>query len=349
MNNKVTLQDIADALGISRNTVSRALNNPDTVSDATKNRISQKALEMGYKQFVPATVPAEVSPALSLNGANEIALFTHSFPGSSHFGTKLLDAFQQKLGMFGYKLSIYIARDDDMERLNFPAGFHVEQTVGILCMELFSTPYSKFLCEQDIPLLFIDTIFNRGDLNLQADVLYMENQSSVYGMLKALIDKGRKNISFVGDRFHCHSFYERWQTYCTVLTDHNIPVLANLSILDSDLSPYDDTAWMSRRIRELPSLPDAFFCANDYLAISVLKALKYMNLSVPEDILLCGFDNAPEAVIVEPALTTVEIPSSAMGFIAAELLLSRISHPDMPYRTTYVKTNVIYRDSTKVP
>lgn len=347
MSNRVTLQDIADALNISRNTVSRALNNPGTVSDETRNRIFQKAVEMGYKQSLLASSLKEDSSAPPPGGANEIALFTHSFPDSSHFGTRLLDSFQQKIGTFGYKLSIYLIRDAEMEQLRFPRGFHSEQTAGILCMELFSEPYSAFLCEHGIPLLFIDTIYDRGDLNLQADMLYIENRTSVYSMLKNLIDEGCRNISFVGDRFHCHSFFERWQAYCTVLADHDIFLSNNNNILDSDSNPYDDVEWLSRRIRELPSLPDAFFCANDYLAVCMLKALKYMNLSVPNDVLLCGFDNAPEAVILEPSLTTVKVPSSAMGFIAAELLLSRISHPDMPYRTTYVKTSVIYRESTK--
>lgn len=347
MNNKVTLQDIADALNISRNTVSRALNNPDTVSEATRNKIFQKAVEMGYKQFMFVPSSNEAVSSLPPGSANEIALFTYSFPGSSHFGTRLLDSFQQKIDKSGYKLSIYVIRDAEIEQLRFPLGFHSEQTAGILCMELFSESYSAFLCEHDIPLLFIDTIFDRGDLNLQTDMLYMENRTSVYNMLKNLIDDGCRNISFVGDRFHCHSFYERWQAYCTVLADNDLPLSNNNNILDSDSNPYDDVEWLSRRIRELPSLPDVFFCANDYLAACTLKALKYMNLSVPKDVLLCGFDNAPEAVILEPALTTVKIPSSAMGFIAAELLLSRISHPDMPYRTTYVKTSIVYRDSTK--
>lgn len=346
MNNKVTLQDIADALGISRNTVSRALNNTGSVSDSTRNKIFQKATEMGYKQFTlvsPFSAPSSTPPSGS---ANEIALFTHSFPSTSHFGTKLLNSFQKKIGDFGYKLSIYLIRDYEIEQLCFPMNFNQEHTAGILCLELFSESYSEFLCKQHLPLLFVDTVFNHNDLNLQADLLYMENQTSVYLMLRDFINNGYRNISFIGDRFHCQSFYERWKAYCSAMTNHNISVNVDNNILDSDSSPYGDADWLSRRIKMLPALPDVFFCANDYLAISTLKALKQLNLSVPDDVLLCGFDDAPEATIVEPTLTTIRIHSSSMGFTAAELLLSRISHPDMPYRTTYVKTDIIYREST---
>lgn len=346
MSNKVTLQDIADALGLSRNTVSRAINNSDSIAEATKKKIFQKAAEMGYKQFnliSPFTEPA--SPPLA-SGANEIALFTHSLPGNSHFGAKLLDTFQKKVSESGYKFSIYTIGDFEIDQLCFPANFNPTHTAGILCLELFSETYSDFLCNQEIPLLFVDTVFNHGDLNLQADLLYMENQTSVYLMLKKLIHDGYRNISFIGDRFHCQSFYERWKSYCAVMADHNIPINTDTNILDSDSNPYADTDWLARRIKQLPSLPDVFFCANDFLAISTLKVLKSMNISVPNDVMLCGFDNAPESVIVEPTLTTIEIPSRSMGFIAADLLISRISHPNMPYRTTHVKTDIIYRDST---
>lgn len=118
-------------------------------------------------------------------------------------------------------------------------------------------------------------------------------------------------------------------------------------ILDADSNPYSDISWLGTRIKTLDTLPDVFFCANDYLAIATLKALKSMNISVPDDVLLCGFDDAPESMIIDPTITTIKIPSTSMGYTAAELLLSRIAHPNMPYRTTYVKTNIIRRDSTK--
>lgn len=347
MSSKITLQDIADALGISRNTVSRALNNSEAVSNSTRDKIFQKASEMGYKHFSSLPPLSETASMLNTGSAKEIAFFTQAFPGSSHFGINLSDSFQKKIGDFGYKLSIYIIRETEINQLCFPANFNREQTSGIICLELFSESYSEFLCKQNLPILFIDTVVNHNDLDLQADLLYMENHISVYSMLKELIDNGYRNISFVGDRFHCHSFYERWKTYCTVMTDHNIIINTDNCILDADSSPYNDTHWLGTRIKTLNTLPDVFFCANDYLAIATLKALKSLNISVPDDVLLCGFDDAPESTIIDPTITTIKIPSTSMGYIAAELLLSRIAYPNMPYRTTYVKTNIIRRDSTK--
>jgi LacI family transcriptional regulator len=348
MGSRVTLQEIADALGISRNTVSRALNNNGTVSAETRKKICQTAIEMGYKQFQQTSpVPANNTDGYELpSDKTEIALFTNAFPGSSHSATKLLETFQYKVNSFGFKLSINIIRENEIANLCLPANLNTDGLAGIICIELFSKEYADFLCKQDIPLLFVDThVTNHGTWN--ADLLYMENISSVYNMLDSLVNAGHTNISFIGDRFHCQSFYERWQAYVSVLADHNLKLELNKCILDDDSNPYADINWLCDRLGTIEKLPDVFFCANDFLAVTTMKALQKLGKNVPSDIRICGFDDAPEATLVEPNLTTIRIHSSSMGYTAADLLLSRIANPNMPYRKTYIRTDVIFRDSTK--
>jgi len=346
MRKRVTIQNIADELGISRNTVSKAINSTGSISDETRDKIFQKAAEIGYNQYSMLSPIQENITSTTVNN-KEIALLTHSLIGNSHFCSSLINTFEKKISKQGYRLSIYTIGDSEIDSLLFPANFSYDNTDGIICIELFSQVYSEFLCTQGIPTLFVDTAVNISDLNLASDILYMENHGSVYIMLKEIIEKGYSNISFVGDRFKCNSFYERWKGYCDVLNDYNITVNPSNCILDNGSYPYMDSKWLSKRISSLPKLPEVFFCANDFLAISTLKALRKLNYSVPKDILLCGFDNSIESQIIEPSLSTVNIPSFSMGYIAADLIISRIEFPDMSYRTTYVKTNVLLRESTK--
>lgn len=348
MSNRVTLQEIADSLGLSRNTVSRALNNTGNVSASTRNKICQAALAMGYKQFVSAdsVAPISESPAITPGAKSEIALFTQAFPGNSHSGTKMLEAFHHKIDALGYKLSINIIREYEINNLCFPANINLENIAGIICMELFSIPYCEFLCKQGIPLLFVDTPITQKS-SIDADVLLMENLSSVYHMLDSMVEAGNKKISFVGDRFHCQSFYERWQAYVSVLADRGLTLDTDCCILAEDSAPYSDANWLSEQIAALPSIPDLFFCANDFLAMSVLKALRLLGKNVPEEVRICGFDDAPESTLTEPSLTTVKIHSSSMGYTAAELLLSRIANPHIPFKKTYIETDIIYRDSSR--
>ncbi|MNN69615.1 HTH-type transcriptional repressor PurR [compost metagenome] len=96
----------------------------------------------------------------------------------------------------------------------------------------------------------------------------------------------------------------------------------------------------------MKKLPPAFVCANDFIAINVIRILKDLNIEIPGEVKVCGFDNALESRIVEPHLTTVHIHRSEMGFLAAEMLLSRIENPSRPPQITHVKTTSVFRQST---
>ena len=93
MATKVTIQDIADALGLSRNTVSKAINNTGVLADATRERILAKAVEMGYKQFsyINATGMNALTAPAAPDGKNDIAVFTTLFLNTSHFASTMLD------------------------------------------------------------------------------------------------------------------------------------------------------------------------------------------------------------------------------------------------------------------
>ena len=79
---------------------------------------------------------------------------------------------------------------------------------------------------------------------------------------------------------------------------------------------------MEKRLKQMKQMPSAFVCANDFIAVNVMKALKNSHIAIPGDIAVCGFDNAPESRIVEPHLSTVHIYSDEMGIAAANMLLS---------------------------
>ena len=79
----------------------------------------------------------------------------------------------------------------------------------------------------------------------------------------------------------------------------------------------------------------------------VKQSLRKLGKSVPEDVLMCGFDDAPESRIMTPTLTTVHNHTQIMAFTAIHLLMTRMKEPTLDYRTVYTATELIYRDSTK--
>lgn len=342
-NKKITAQDIADKLNISRNTVSKALNNTGSISEDTKNKVLKTAMEMGYKNF--SYLPSNLASEIPLKN-KEIALFTCSMPTGSHFGANFLSGFEKKISNYGIKLSIYVIRKDDLENLTLPNNFDRNLVDGIICIEMFDRDYSNLITNLELPTLFIDSSLTKDNTELKADILLMENYNSVYNLTTALIRNNITNIGFVGDNTHCQSFYERWQGYSSALIDNRISFTLDNSILENDKNPYGNPTWLIDKLKKLPKFPQAFICANDFIAITLIKTLKEMGYSIPNDISVCGFDDSIESRIVEPRLTTVTIPSIQMGDMAANLLMSRIKDPSIPYTITHVKTSILYGDST---
>lgn len=337
---KVTIQDIADSLGLSRNTVSKALNNHPSIPDETRNKVIKKAIEMNYKQF--AYFEQEVASAKK---SGNIALLTANMPNNSHFGTSLLSGLEQKISSEGFNLSIHMVRENELNMLELPVNFDKSKVDGIVCIELFNKNYTEFITSLEIPTLFIDASAELIFYEIKADILLMENSHSIYSVTKKLIDEGAATIGFIGDYNHCMSFNERWEGFNKALSAARIALDESLCILEEDRL-VADYQWLKQRLASMKKLPSAFVCANDFIAIHVIRILKELNVQIPEEIMVCGFDNAPESRIVEPHLTTVHIHRSEMGFLAAEMLLSKIENPARPPQITHVKTTPVFRQST---
>lgn len=340
---KVTIQHIADALGISRNTASKALNGSGSIPDETRNKVIRKAIELKYKQF--AFMEGESLLTKSGNSRN-IALLTENLPNTSHFGSTLISGLEKRISAEGYNLSIHIVRDIELESLSLPNNFDKSNVDGIVCIELFDLEYSRLITDLGIPTIFIDCSAHVCFPEFQADVLLMENEHSTYQLTKKLIEGGYKELGFIGDYNHCRSFNERWVGFNRALTEAGLELKLSQCVVDDDRLFSSKPGWMDDRLGEMEKLPSVFICANDYIAVSVIKALKNRNLSIPGDIVICGFDNGPESVIVEPHLTTVHIYSNEMGIKAAEMLLSRIHDPNQPHQVSHIYTKPIFREST---
>lgn len=352
MASKVTIQDIADALGVSRNTVSKAINNTGVLAAATRDKILKKAQEMGYKQFSYMNISDITSPSPVTSGEEhrEIALFLGDFVGNSHFASTMLDKFQRELAQLGYSLTMYRVIDEEIRGLQLPVSLQPERAAGIACIELFDHPYCRMLCTLNLPLLFIDSPANGFDKPLEADRLYMDNQREIYRFIKEMAKRGKKRIGFIGEYLHCHSFYERYMSYRNAMYTLGLSCPEEYCLIESRLEISNTEVYrnyLTEQLGSMESLPDVFICANDAIALDVMQALKSLNYSVPKDVYLCGFDDSPESKVVTPSLTTIHIHSQAMGLSAVQLLMSRIKEPSLNYRTMYVETDLIFRESTE--
>ena len=344
MASRVTIQDIADELGLSRNTVSKALNNAAGLADSTRERIIKKAMEMGYKQFAflaaaQATAPA--SPTSGVDGPNEVALFTTTFIDRSHFASLTLDALQNDLSMRGYVLNTHRVSKEQIKSLELPLTFRKENTAAIIGIEMFDFSYDQMVCSLGIPTLFFDAPARIDGNALPSDHLFMDNTTGIMRLVSDMVAKGVTRIGFVGNWEHCQSFFERYMAFRGAMA------LAGLPVDERHCIKANRETRILPKLSQLEEMPELLICANDFVCIDTLRALRKLGLDVPRDVLISGFDDSSESRNWIPPLTTVHIHTQSMAFTAMQLLMTRISEPTLEFREVYTQADLICRRSTE--
>lgn len=337
---KVTIQDIADELGISRNTVSKAINNADGLAEATRKKILEKAAEMGYKQFSYLPFFSWGAEKQEKSEKGEIALLCGNVIENSHFASLMLDKMKMELSHLGYTLITHRVERDNYLNRSLPVTFSPGKTAAVVCVEMFDRGYDEMICSLGLPVLFVDGPNKRDGVDLPADQLYMDNTTAITRFVNDMLAQGICRIGFIGDYEHCQSFFERYTAFRCAMLMADAPVDERFCLKAINQEN------LERSLTSLTEYPDVFICANDFVADDAIYILRKLGKSVPEDILFCGFDDSPNSRIMTPSLTTVHIHTQIMAVAAVHLLISRIENPDLDYRIIHTETELIYRDST---
>ena len=256
----------------------------------------------------------------------------------------MLDRFQSELQHLHACMTIHRISPAELAAKELPSSLNTEHTAGIICFEVFDYDYAQMLCTLGIPLLFVDTPVMEMRPPLQADRLYMENRIEIQNMMAQMAQRGRKRIAFAGDKEHCQSFHERYLAYKDAAEHFGMATDWPTCATQKTQTNYSEYLYQS--LRGCPTMPDAFICANDFIAMDLINALHRLGYSVPDDIWICGFDDSQEASYFSPRLTSIHIHGQIMGYAAANLLMTRIEEPSLNYRTVYTETNLILREST---
>jgi LacI family transcriptional regulator len=340
---KITIQDIADAMSLSRNTVSKALNNHPLIPQNTRERVIQKAIDLKYKQF--SFQPYDETSTVKKTG--NIVILTHWKINSISFFSEIIKGIEEKISSLGYNLVLSLVKPDDIENKTLPSNIHKNNIDGIICIDIFDKDYIPFILDTDIPCVFIDFIPNMVYPNQKYNIVLMENEQSSYTLTKNLIQHGNTEIGFIGDKHHCKGFYERWTGYQRALKEANLNADDAFSITLDDKNPYTETYWLMQQLKSLKKLPTAFVCANDDIAITVIRILKELGYFIPENIEVTGFGNIPDSEMIHTALTTVNNFRLELGTRAAESLFSRIERPDRHNEVVYLASEVVLRSTTR--
>ncbi|ADL52892.1 LacI family DNA-binding transcriptional regulator [Clostridium cellulovorans] len=336
---RVTIQDVAEALNLSRNTVSRALNDSKSVSNDTKARIVEKAIEMGYSKIDLKL--KDVIEAEFINKRKNIAVFASG--ELSEFWHRIINGVSAELNKNNCNLLFNIINVDDQRDLIIPANVHNNHVDGIIILNIFTDDYIKKLNKLEIPMVFLDYSIDLLKEEMYGDIVLVEGEHSVYKITKNIIQKGKKKIGFIGDVSYCKTIYDRWVGYKRALVDSNIEVDEKICIIDSTANHYYWGNELTDELSKLEYIPDAFVCANDAIALIVNKYFE--NLGDKNNAIeVTGFDRTADNGSFEVTLTTAEVDNLQVGKRLVEELLWRIDNIDRELEIATIRTTVKFKE-----
>lgn len=342
---KVKQQDIANSLGISRVTVSKALNNKKGVTNKMRSMVLLKAQDMGYSRltredilFLNETMDS-IQNASNPSAKRVINLFTESNIASNSFWSPVINSLAGTLADAGFDLSLCFLNVINDNDVRIPTNFNKSTSSGIVLMGYFTKKHFAKFKSFGLPIISIDTI--PGCNILPSDTITCENKEPIKKIVSKLIDQGHTRIGYIGPTNVCYSFDERYFGYLEAMKSASLPILQSLcmtSFINKILVVNED---LLRYFSCLEALPTAIVCCNDSNACILAQFLNYHSLKIA----VTGFDNLPEATTLK--LTTVHVPRQDLGTRAAEEIVWRINNPERSIELIRLESTPIFRHSTE--
>ncbi len=336
----ISISDIASSLNISRNTVSKVLNNRGHVSDETKEKIIKKAVESNYKNLSNDII----NKYNEFNKKNNCISVIAICPEFSDFWTRIINSITSELNKIDCPVVYnFLMRSEES---NFKLPFNVTngQITGIIVINLYDTSAICKISETNIPVVYLDVPVHTTTEDANGDIILLEGQNSIFKITKNLLNKGFRKLGFIGDITYSQTIYERWLGFIRAHEDFGIKSNIDYCLLKSDMLHLYQGDEIHTFLENLPSLPEAFVCANDFIAYTVIQKLKLKGKNMPEDIMVTGYDNVNIPLVSDNiALTTVDVNTTLLGKRLVEQILWRINNPSRPFETIRISTRVIMR------
>ena len=340
MKKAVTIKSIAEQLNLSRNTVAKALNG-QYVPEKTREAVLKKAQEMNNKSLNLNHIEMgnRKYRILLVSGKplNNINYFIPILKGIENY------CFEKNYEFFQYTYNLH--RTPFSSFAEYVKELHPN---GIVAIECFDKNFIGKLINLGIPICFNDFTAFDVNYNQNYDIISTNDEKSVCDIVKLLCNRYKlTKFTFVGDYRHCLSFHERHMGMIKGIFSSKGEHSRKDDILCSDESfDYGDPDAIKTEILKLKHRPECFICCNDFVARNVCNALKSLNMRVPQDALVVGFDNVSEATAFTPEITTFSVDKEFLGMETLRTLIHRIENPTIPSRMITVSTNLILRSST---
>ncbi len=349
---KVTYQQVADALNISRVTVWKAVNDKPGIAPATKRSILQKAVEMGYPISImnnqetnsnsgpSASIPQQTTP-ISRNVNVAVVV---SRPETSNFWMSIIHYQAITFANQGINLMYVYLPPAYSDNFTLPICLTDGTVSGIIVMNIYDPRLFSALNELPLTKVFLDCPANTIFSTLNGDLFLIEGRANTEEIVERMISSGKKRIRFIGDIVYAQTNKERYLGYLKAMQRHQLSVNdAENLITPIGINQFKEAVF--DYLNHFIKRSDAIVCVNDYIASLVLEYCQEHNINVPKDLYVSGFDDNHE-FNNRISLTSVRVNNDRIGVHLANRLIHRLTHPEDDYEYTYIRSRTIYREST---
>ena len=335
----MTMKDIAEALGVSVATVSRALSDSPRISEAQRKRIQQYAREHNFS-------PNVLAESLRHSKVKPVKIIGVIVPELVHYYfSTILKGIEEESDAHGYRIMVAQSGERYEREVRLCQSFYENKVCGVIVSQAKDTKrYEHFqrLIDAGMPLVFYDRICT----GVNASRVVVDDYMGAYNAVTHLIETGCRRIAYFGSPMTLEIAKNRFNGYKDALLRHGLPFNERMTrICDTR----QDAEVITPDLFDGDSYPDAFFAVNDDTAIGILYTVKRMGLRVPEDISICGFTNGERAISCDPMLTTVEQRGMRVGEEAANVLIGHVEGrlPLDHAEKRIVRTRLIIRGTTR--
>ncbi|HSR35284.1 MAG TPA: LacI family DNA-binding transcriptional regulator [Anaerolineae bacterium] len=339
---KVTIRDVASAAGVSRQTVSRVLNDRPDVAKGTRKRVLKVIEELGYR-------PSSIARSLSQGRSCTLGVVSY---GVQYFGpSHTLAGIEHQANEMGYTLHLSLVRqpsESGVQLLHEMLSYHVDGIIWAVSEIGNNRDWAeREICRISVPVVFLDM---RPCPNLS--VVNIDNRKGGSIATRHLLDQGYQHIGLITGPLDWWSAQQRRTGWQEALEEAGLPIEKDLHV-EGTWSAASGERGMRRLLDQHPDI-DAVFACNDQMALGALKAAREMGRQVPKDLAVIGFDDAPEAAFFCPPLSTVRQDLSQLGRSSVRELERMIEarqeeEVDIEPKTILLEPELVVRESSVRP
>ena len=336
---ETTLKEIAETLGISITTVSKALKNYPDVSEKTRKAVLALVEELNY-------TPNSFAVNLRTKESKTIGLIIPEVV--HHFFSNVINGIIAEAEKNGY-LVIILQSNESLELEKKQVALLINKRVDGIIMSLSNESNNDFhikeILRKEIPFVQFDKISKL----IPSSKVIINDQKAAMEAVQHLIDKGCKKIAHIRGPENPQNAIDRFLGYKKALEKNGIPYDSKLVYTCKNVTFEEGSEFAEQIIKEHPDV-DGIFVITDLVAVGVLSYFNEIGIQVPDQVAVIGFSNWFMSRVITPKLSTVDQPSYEMGVAAFDLLLEEmICRKDgkaFSPRTIELETSIIERDSS---